>query len=59
LKITRINTSFQVINYKLNKFTLGLIDINVSLQDPCKEEWEGIEYGTLEACRGGVTTMID
>jgi dihydroorotase-like cyclic amidohydrolase len=25
---------------------IGLIDINVNLQDPNSEEWEGIEHGT-------------
>jgi len=31
----------------------------VNLQLDRDEEWEGIECGTTEACRGGVTTIID
>lgn len=67
---SKITLSFQVLNclkvYNLNnKYTflqfhvLGLIDVNVSLQDFRKNTYEGFEIGSEVACAGGTTTIFD
>ncbi|KAL6782503.1 DAL1 [Auxenochlorella protothecoides x Auxenochlorella symbiontica] len=37
----------------------GLIDVHVHLNEPGREEWEGIPTGTAAAAAGGLTTLLD
>ncbi len=37
----------------------GLVDTHVHLNEPGREEWEGLTTGTRAAAAGGVTTLVD
>lgn len=37
----------------------GLIDLHVHLNEPGREDWEGMETGTRAALAGGITTIIE
>ena len=37
----------------------GLIDIHVHMNEPGREDWEGIDTATAAAAAGGITTVID
>jgi dihydroorotase-like cyclic amidohydrolase len=52
------NYQNKILNFFIYSF-LGLIDINTSIQDFRETSWEGIEHGTMAACAGGVTTILD
>jgi allantoinase len=37
----------------------GLVDTHVHMNDPGRDDWEGVEHATRAAAAGGVTTLID
>lgn len=37
----------------------GMVDAHVHLQEPGREDWEGLDSGTAAAAAGGVTTVVD
>ncbi len=37
----------------------GLIDVHVHMNEPGREEWEGMTTATVAAAAGGITTVID
>lgn len=37
----------------------GLIDVHVHMNEPGREEWEGVEHATKAAAAGGITTVVD
>jgi allantoinase len=37
----------------------GLVDTHVHMNDPGRDDWEGVEHATRAAAAGGVTTVID
>jgi allantoinase len=37
----------------------GLVDVNVRLNEPGREDWEGIDAGTRALAAGGVTSFLD
>ncbi|KXZ50155.1 hypothetical protein GPECTOR_17g791 [Gonium pectorale] len=48
-----------VLNFKDAVISPGVIDVHIHLNEPGREEWEGISNGTRAAVSGGVTTVID
>ncbi|KAL6762537.1 allantoinase [Haematococcus lacustris] len=49
----------KVLRFKSAVISPGVIDVHVHLNEPGREEWEGIETGTRAAVVGGVTTVVD
>ncbi|KAJ9522288.1 hypothetical protein QJQ45_008138 [Haematococcus lacustris] len=49
----------KVLRFKSAVISPGAIDVHVHLNEPGREEWEGIETGTRAAVVGGVTTVVD
>ena len=37
----------------------GLVDSHVHMNDPGRDEWEGVEYATRAAAAGGVTSIVE
>jgi dihydroorotase-like cyclic amidohydrolase len=37
----------------------GLVDVHVHMNEPGREEWEGVSTATAAAAAGGITTVID
>lgn len=37
----------------------GLVDTHVHLNEPGREDWEGVQTGTRAAKAGGITTLVD
>src|SRR5688500_13456192 len=37
----------------------GVVDAHVHMNDPGREQWEGVEHATRAAAAGGVTTIVD
>ncbi|PNG99756.1 Allantoinase, partial [Tetrabaena socialis] len=48
-----------VMNFKDAVISPGVIDVHIHLNEPGREDWEGITTGTQAAAAGGVTTVID
>uniref|UniRef100_A0A7S0S525 allantoinase n=1 Tax=Chlamydomonas leiostraca TaxID=1034604 RepID=A0A7S0S525_9CHLO len=48
-----------VLSFKTGVISPGVIDVHAHLNEPGREEWEGISTGTLAAAVGGVTTVVD
>ena len=53
------NPNLTVIDYGSAVIGPGLIDTHVHLNEPGREEWEGMASGTAAAAAGGITTLID
>ncbi len=37
----------------------SVIDVHAHLNEPGREDWEGIQTGTAAAAAGGITTLVD
>ena len=48
-----------VLDFKDSVISPGVIDVHVHLNEPGREDWEGIGTGTAAAAAGGTTTVID
>ncbi|GFR49104.1 hypothetical protein Agub_g10899 [Astrephomene gubernaculifera] len=48
-----------VMNFRDAVISPGVIDVHCHLNEPGREEWEGIFNGTRAAASGGVTTLVD
>jgi allantoinase len=50
---------YPILDYGYSAVSPGVIDVHAHLNEPGREEWEGIATGTAAAATGGVTTVID
>lgn len=57
--ITKSHQAVRLLDFGSLVVSPGLIDVHVHLNEPGREEWEGMETGTQAAAAGGVTTVID
>lgn len=46
-------------DYGYSAISPGVIDVHAHLNEPGREEWEGVASGTAAAASGGVTSLID
>ncbi|EFN54312.1 hypothetical protein CHLNCDRAFT_31701 [Chlorella variabilis] len=51
--------SLQVLDYGDAVVSPGMIDVHVHMNEPGREEWEGMATATRAAAAGGITTLID
>ncbi|GAX85441.1 hypothetical protein CEUSTIGMA_g12857.t1, partial [Chlamydomonas eustigma] len=63
-KIIKVSSSTamhgpEVIDFKDSVIMPGVIDVHAHLNEPGREDWEGLTTGTAAAAAGGVTTLVD
>eukprot|EP00798_Chlamydomonas_sp_ICE-L_P018520 gene18520-25024_t len=49
----------RVLNFQNAVISPGVIDVHAHLNEPGREEWEGVSTGTMAAVAGGITTVVD
>lgn len=52
-------SKIRVLDYGAHVIGPGLVDTHIHMNEPGRENWEGIESATRAAAAGGVTTVID
>lgn len=63
-KIEKINTTVDeeygpVVDYKDAVVFPGVIDVHAHMNEPGREDWEGMTTATSAAAAGGITTVVD
>ena len=53
------NPNLTIIDYGSAVIGPGLVDAHVHMNEPGREDWEGMETATSAAAAGGITTVID
>jgi allantoinase len=46
-------------DYGYSAISPGVVDVHAHLNEPGREEWEGVATGTAAAAAGGVTSVVD
>jgi allantoinase len=59
LRLLPAITPLPVHDYGYSAISPGVIDVHAHLNEPGREEWEGVASGTAAAAAGGVTALID
>ena len=58
-RLLKSRPNLRVLDYRSHVIGPGLIDLHVHMNEPGREDWEGMASATRAAAAGGITTVID